>query len=155
MNLFGMDPAWGWLLVAGLLALLELLVPGVFLVWLAAAAALTGAATLLFGPPLVVQVLLFGLFSIGAVLAGAQIYRRSSQSSDDPLLNDRTARLIGRTVTVETAIEGGEGRVRVGDSVWTARGPDAEAGVRVRIVGAEGGCLSVLPVAALPGPDAD
>ena len=40
-------------------------------------------------------------------------------------------------------ISGGEGRVRVGDSVWTARGPDAPAGARVRIIRAEGATLWV------------
>ena len=77
---------------------------------------------------------------------------RNPVSSDDPLLNDRAARLIGETVEVVTAIENGEGRVKVGDSVWTARGPDAPAGARVEVVGAQGNCLNVRPVESLEGP---
>jgi inner membrane protein len=50
-------------------------------------------------------------------------------------------------VLVVTAIENGEGRVKVGDSVWVARGPDASAGSRVRVVGAQGACLTVQPSA--------
>jgi membrane protein implicated in regulation of membrane protease activity len=65
--------------------------------------------------------------------------------SSDPLLNDRTARLTGQIVTVIGAIENGEGRVKVGDGIWTARGPDAAAGTQVRIVGADGQCLRVEP----------
>ena len=61
---------------------------------------------------------------------GRRHYARNPVASDDPLLNDRTARLIGQNVEVVTAIENGEGRVRVGDSVWSARGADAPAGTR-------------------------
>ena len=46
-------------------------------------------------------------------------------------------------VTVETAIENNKGRVRVGDGVWNARGPDAPAGASVRIVAADGTVLTV------------
>jgi membrane protein implicated in regulation of membrane protease activity len=35
--------------------------------------------------------------------------------------------------------------VRVGDGVWTARGPDAEVGAHMRVVGAQGTCLTVVP----------
>ena len=41
------------------------------------------------------------------------------------------------------AIENGQGRVRVGDSEWNARGPDAAVGVHVRVTGAEGTVLLV------------
>jgi membrane protein implicated in regulation of membrane protease activity len=68
--------------------------------------------------------------------------------SADPLLNDRAARLIGETVLVVEPIIGGEGRVKVGDGVWTARGPDSAAGVRVRIASVQG---AVLHVESLPG----
>ena len=53
---------------------------------------------------------------------------------------------------VVTAIENGEGRVKVGDGVWAARGPDAPAGARMVVVGAEGTCLTVEPVKAVEGP---
>ena len=52
-------------------------------------------------------------------------------------------------VTVVVAIANGEGRVRVGDGVWSARGPDVAAGSRVRIHGADGNYLKVSPVPAL------
>jgi membrane protein implicated in regulation of membrane protease activity len=57
--------------------------------------------------------------------------------------NARATRLIGRIVTVESAIENGAGRVRVGDGVWNARGPDMPAGASVVIVAADGTCLTV------------
>jgi hypothetical protein len=136
-----------WLIVALALAVAEILVPGVFLIWLAAAAALTGLAALIFGIPLAFQFAVFALSAIAAVYAGRRWYANNPVESSDPLLNDRGARLIGENVVVVGAIENGQGRVRVGDGVWPARGPDAEAGSWVRVTGAEGTCLRVEPIA--------
>jgi membrane protein implicated in regulation of membrane protease activity len=150
MNLDGLEPHWVWLSAAALLGIAELLVPGVFLIWLAAAAALTGFAALLFGIPLAFQFALFALLALAATYVGRRWYANNPVESSDPQLNDRASRLTGKTVIVADAIEGGEGRVRVGDSVWAARGPDAPAGARVRITGAAGTCLTVEPIQNLP-----
>ena len=150
MNLGGLDAHWWWLIAAALLGILEIFLPGIFLVWMAAAAALTGIVVAFLPLPLPFQLALFGLLAMAAVLGGRRHYERHPVPSSDPLLNDRTARLIGEQVTVVTAIENGAGRVKVGDSVWTARGPDAAAGTRMKVTGAEGNCLRVEPVAALP-----
>jgi inner membrane protein len=72
--------------------------------------------------------------------------------SDEPDLNRRGSQLVGRLVVVEEAIVGGRGRVRVGDTVWAAEGPDCARGARVRIAGAQGAILMVEP-AQLFGPD--
>jgi hypothetical protein len=77
------------------------------------------------------------------VLGGRRWYERHPVGSADPMLNDRTSRLIGETVVVVNAIENGHGRVRVGDGVWPARGPDAPAGAHMRVTGADGTCLQV------------
>jgi membrane protein implicated in regulation of membrane protease activity len=138
-----LEPQWLWLLAATVLGIAELLVPGVFLIFLAAAAAVTGLATLVFGIPVAAQLLLFALLSVAAVYAGRRWYVGHPMPSADPLLNDRAARLRGEMLVVVEAIENGRGRVRVGDSVWACRGPDCPAGSRVRVVGADGACLKV------------
>ena len=150
MNIGDLDAHWWWLLAAALLALIELVAPGIFSIWIAAAAAATGLAVMATGLPLAFQLALFALLSMAAVYAGRRWYDRNPVHSSDPLLNDRTARLVGQTVTVVSAIRGGEGRVKVGDSVWAARGPDADEGSRVRVTGADGTCLRVEPERLLP-----
>jgi inner membrane protein len=140
-----LEPHWAWLLAATVLAMAELAVPGAFLIWIAAAAALTGVAAMLLGLALGPQLLLFCLFSVAAVLAGRR-FATSGGPSADPLLNDRAARLVGETVVVVDAIRDGRGRVKVGDGVWPARGDDADVGARVRITGADGACLRVEPL---------
>ena len=64
-------------------------------------------------------------------------------ASEDPNLNNRGARLTGEVVTVVEAIADGRGRVKVGDTEWSARGGDAAAGARVRVTGADGAVLLV------------
>jgi len=52
-------------------------------------------------------------------------------------------------VVVEAVDQNG-GRVRVGDSEWSARGGPAAVGERVRIVDVDGNCLKVEAERALP-----
>ena len=147
MSLGGIDAHWWWLLAAALLGILEIFLPGIFLIWMAAAAAITGILVAFLPLALPFQLALFALLAMAAVFGGRRHYERNPVASSDPLLNDRIARLIGQNVLVVTAIENGEGRVKVGDSVWTARGPDSPAGSRMRVVGAQGTCLTVEPSA--------
>ena len=154
-GLGGLEPHWWWLLAAALLGILEIFFPGVFLIWMAAAAALTGLIAALLPIALPFQLAIFGLLAMAAVFGGRRYYDNNPVPSSDPLLNDRTARLIGQNVLVVTAIENGEGRVKVGDSVWAARGPNAAAGTRMVVTGAEGTCLNVALAAPAELPAAE
>ena len=91
-----LEPHWMWLMAAIVLGIAELIAPGVFLIWLAAAAALTGLATLALGIGLPFQLVLFTLFSIAAVYGGRRWYLSNPVASSDPMLNERTQRLVGR-----------------------------------------------------------
>lgn len=134
---------WGWLVFAALLGIAEVMIPGVFLIWISIAAAITGLAALALPIALPLQFLLFAALSIAAVYAGRRWYVDNPVASTDPLLNDRAARLIGHSVIVAEPIVGGEGRVKVGDSVWSATGPDTPIGARVRVIGVDGTILRV------------
>jgi inner membrane protein len=140
------DWEWAWLIGGVAIAIAELAVPGMFLIWIGVAAMLTGLATMAFGLPLPAQLGLFAALAVLAVYLSRHVLDRVPIISDDPLLNERTARLIGRIVTVVEPIDRGEGRVRVGDGVWTATGPDLPAGTRVEIVRAIGARLVVEPL---------
>ncbi len=139
----GWDPDWFWLIAGVILAIAEILVPGFFLIWLAAAALITGALAMLLPVTMPIQVLLFAALSVVAVYAGRRWFALNPIESTDPKLNDRGARLVGETVTVVDAIVNGRGRVKVGDSVWIAKGADATAGTTVRVTGTDGATLFV------------
>lgn len=138
-------PATAWLALGLFLCIAELIVPGVFLIWLGIAALATGLTAWLVDVPLAWLFVEFAILSVASVYVGRSLFGGDEPASHDPLLNDRTARLIGEPAVVEEAIIGGRGRVRVGDSVWIAFGSDAPVGTRLRITGAEQGMLKVEP----------
>ncbi len=138
-----LEPHWFWLILAALLGTAEIVVPGVFLIWFAAAAAITGVIAFILPIGMTAQAGLFALLSVVAVYVGRNWFRRNPIISDDPKLNDRGARLQGEIVTVVETIANGRGRVKVGDSVWNARGNDAAEGTQVRVAGADGSVLLV------------
>jgi membrane protein implicated in regulation of membrane protease activity len=146
----GLEAHWVWLTLGVLLAGLEMLVPGVYLIWLGIAAIVTGVLTGLLHLSLPAQVIDFVFLSLIVAYSARRFLSESPIVSADPLMNRRGARLVGETAVVVQAIEHGSGRVHVGDSEWIAKGPDLPVGERVRITGNEGATLLVEPVALLP-----
>jgi len=139
----GIEPHWLWLTLGLALAVGEMAIPGVFLIWMAGAALITGFAAWILPIPFSLQVVLFAVLSMAAVFAGRNWLARHPIEPADPKMNDRGARAVGQTVMVTQVIEGGEGRVKLGDSEWLARGPDAEPGTRMRVAGHDGAVLVV------------
>jgi len=144
------DPGWLWLIGGVLLLILEVIAPGFFLVFIGAAAMATGLFTVLFDLGAASQLALFALYAVIAVMVGRRFYANRNVDSTDPLLNDRAGRLVGKVVTVVADVDDHGGRVRVGDSDWSARGGPAAVGERVRITGVEGNCLTVEADRVLP-----
>jgi membrane protein implicated in regulation of membrane protease activity len=147
----GVDAFWVWLTLGLVLAGLEMLVPGVYLIWLGIAAIITGLLTMALHPSLPVQVVEFVALALIAAFSARRMLRDKGIASPDPLLNRRGARLVGEIATVTHAIEAGSGRVHLGDSDWIARGPDVPVGERVRVTGSEGAVLLVEPAKLLKG----
>ncbi len=144
-----LEVRWAWVALGLVLAGLEMLVPGVYLFWLALAALTTGALAFVFDVGVPLQIVEFVFLSLIFVFTARRMVSERPIHSSDPLLNDRLGRLVGQTGTVSHAIEHGEGRVRQGDSEWNARGPELPAGTRVRITGFDGGTLVVEPLTLL------
>ncbi len=144
---------WIWITIGIVLAALEMLVPGVYLIWLAVAAIVTGLLTLGLGVGLPMQIILFVSISLIAAYSAKRFLRDHPIESSDPLLNQRGSQMIGQIAVVTQAFEGGTGRVKHGDSEWLARGPDCAEGARVRITGSEGTQLVVEAVDLLVPPE--
>ena len=136
-------PHWCGLALGLVLAIGEMTIPGVFLIWLSGAAIVTGLAVWVLPIGLPLQVLLFAGLSVVALFVGRNYLRAHPVEAADPMMNDRLARAVGEVVSVTQRIEAGSGRVKLGDSEWLARGPDAGAGTRMRVVAADGVILIV------------
>jgi len=142
-----LDPAALWLAAGLALGIAELLVPGVFLVFLAMAAGVTAlTAWAIPELPVGLQLAEFAVWSVACVMIGRRWYRDFPVESDAPVLNAPTLRLRGQIVTVTTPIISGEGRARLGDGEWPVRGPDADIGTRLRVAHVDSGVLLVEPI---------
>ena len=144
------EPGWLWLIGGVLLLIAEIVAPGFFLLFVGAAAIATGVFVLLFDLGLAPALALFAIYTALAVAVGRRVYANRPVASSAPHLNDRSAQLVGRSVTVVQSVDRHGGRVRVGDSEWTARGGPAEPGARVRVTAVEGNCLLVEAERSLP-----
>lgn len=138
-----LESHWAWLALGLILAVAEMAIPGVFLIWLAGAALVTGALAWALPLSLALQIVVFAALAIVAVFSGKRYLRANPVVSADPLMNDRGGRLVGEVVVVTNVIESGSGRVKYGDSEWLAKGPDAEPGTRMRVSGHDGTVLLV------------
>jgi membrane protein implicated in regulation of membrane protease activity len=152
MSGFSLEPEWLWLIGGILLLIAELIAPGFFLVFIGGAAVVTGLAALLLHLDLPLEFAIFAILAFIAVrVGGRRAYSMRYDYSADPYLNDRAKRLLGRVVIAVSPVDSNGGRVKVGDTEWSARGGPAAAGERVRIVDVEGNCLKVEPEHVLPG----
>src|SRR5688500_3959609 len=116
---------WSWLILGLVLIGLELVAPGVFLIWLGLAAVLTGlldAALDLSWQP---AVLMFAVLAVVSVIVGWMATRsRNEDEGGRPSLNRRGYTLVGQVFTLESPVIEGSGRIRVDDSSWRVVGPD-------------------------------
>ncbi|GHC64167.1 NfeD family protein [Limoniibacter endophyticus] len=133
--------AWSWITFGLVLLVLEILAPGVFLLWIGIAALIVGMASLLLWDMAFwvwqVQTIVFLALTFVCVYVGNRYFRSSSQKSDTPYLNERVRQLVGRTATLAEPIENGTGRIHIGDTLWRVTGPDLPEGTRVRVKGVD------------------
>lgn len=138
-----LESHWVWLTIGLILGAAEIVAPGFFLMWLGLAAFVTGIVAWALPISTPGEVILFAALAVATVYGARRWLMQNPIVSDDPLLNDRGGRMIGEVVTVVEAITDGRGRVKVGDTVWSAKGTDAAVGSKVRITGAQSSVLMV------------
>lgn len=142
---------WHWWSLAVLLGIIEILVPGVFFIWLAAAALLNGLVILIFSPGWEYQIMLFAAFSVGSLFLWHRIGRKNKDESTH--LNRRGEQMIGRNVILIDAIVNGRGSARLNDSVWRVEGEDMPAGTSVIVTGVDGTILKVKKIKSSSHPN--
>jgi hypothetical protein len=142
MRFFDIFNIYTWAALAALLVAAEVILPGMHLIWFGVAAAVIAALVWFIPFSGEVQLVLFGLASLVAVYYGRRLTATPAKS-DAPFLNERAHQYIGREVVVEDAIERGRGRVRVGDTLWLAEGPNLPAGAKVTVKDVKGTVLVV------------
>lgn len=134
-------PAWLlWAIAAVLLAVGELLTPGLFFLGPVAVAAVLACILALLGLGAVGQILGFIVASIASVAVLRPLAR--SHLHVPPLLRTGTAALVGTKALVLDRVDVNGGRVRIGGEDWSARAflddQVLEPGERVEVVKIEG-----------------
>lgn len=139
---------WFWFVLSLVLFAMEMMMPGVIFMWLAFAGIAVGILVLAL-PDLgwETQFIVFSVLGLISVYSGRNYLRKNPITSEDENLNLRGSRYIGRNYELERELVNGEGKVRIGDTLWLVRGDfDGKVGTSVKVVGTDGVVLIVEPV---------
>ncbi len=138
---------WFWWIIAALLLIGEMIAPGFFLLWLAAAAALTALIDMAVGFGWQAEIATFAALSLALVLVTwRMVSAQWHPESDQPNLNKRLQGFVGQSFVLDKPIANGRGKIRIQDALWDVLGPDCPAGASVTITGVNGMQLTVVPV---------
>jgi membrane protein implicated in regulation of membrane protease activity len=134
---------WTWWVIAGIFLLVELMLPGVFFMWLGLAAALIGIIDLFADLSWQVEIALFAVFSVLLVLF---VRPRVKFPEGEPSnLNRRMDDYVWRSYVLDEPIVNGRGKVRIDDTLWTVSGTDLGKGEWVKVTAVDGTRLLVEP----------
>src|SRR5215471_8346188 len=128
---------WNWFILAALLFLLEVLAPGMFMLWLGLSALIVGIVGSAVVLSWQVQVIGFAVLALVLVPAWRHFATKVEKPAESPFLNRRAEGYIGRVFTLDKPIVDGTGAVRIDDTIWRVSGPDCPAGSRVRVAGTD------------------
>ncbi len=138
---------WWWFVAAGALAVVEVILPTFFFLWLSVACCLSGIVLSLV-PSVVVwqQLVLFSLFAVVSIFVGR--FFKSKKSLQQASLNNRMDGYVGRVVALTKDVENGFGEVRFDDMPWKAHTihDGLKKGDRVQVVGISGMSFEIQPV---------
>jgi inner membrane protein len=135
--------SWNWFILAVLLFLLEVLAPGMFMLWLGLSAILVGVISSAVVWSWQAQLIAFAVLAIVLVPVWRYFASKVEKPVDNPFLNRRAEGYVGRVFTLDKPIIDGVGAVRIDDTIWRVSGPDCPAGSRVRVARTDGANLLV------------
>lgn len=130
---------WNWWVLAIFFMIAEMLIPAFFFLSMAIAGVITGLVVWIM-PNLLpeTQLLIFCLLSIVSLIAWRKYGKKVNKLSDKPLLNKRGQQYVGRVFNLHEAIENGQGKIKVDDTIWKVRGEDCDIDSKVKVVASYG-----------------
>ncbi len=137
---------WEWSTFGLILMILELIMPGTFIIWFGLGAIMTGV--IIAFVPLTVsgQLATFAVCSAISLFFGFFVYKRIFGANKEVAQKNKTGahKYIGQSFKVVEAIEDDLGKVAVGDTVWLAKSKHPIAkGRRAKVIDVEGTVLIV------------
>ena len=127
---------WHWLILAAVLLIIEMLTFTSFFLFFAIATSIVAVVTF-FVPELALsmQLLVFGVLSLFAVVLAYRMFRVKKQQKYEGLdVNDRMGHYIGQyIILVEDAYEG-VAKAKIGDAMWRVIINDGRKGDKIKII---------------------
>lgn len=118
------SPVINWVIVGIVFSLLELIVPGVYLIWFGLAAFVVSLIVYFSAIAFTTQLIWFALLSIVFAVLGLYAYRYILFKAEPPAeyrnLNNSAEQYVGSLVTVAEDVEDNRTKVKIGDTYWLA-----------------------------------
>ncbi|MEP1144137.1 MAG: NfeD family protein [Henriciella sp.] len=144
--------AWHWLALALILLSVEMMTGTWDLLWVGIAAGVTSAFAA-FAPAGIAgwegQLIFFAIASTVLFVVGRTLFKSMRENVEEhPTLNKRMAGTLGQRGVVADDFAGGLGRVKLGDTEWSAQSTDGAnlaSGAAIIVEATEGNMLKVRP----------
>ena len=144
MNWMADNADWLWWSVGVVLLAGEMILPGVYLLWIGLASLVTGVVAWLFpGWGFEGHGMMFAALATLSIYLGNRFFYQKAALIEDAEVNVRGKRFVGKVFEVVEPIKNGQGHVQVGDSRWMAQGPDMKKGALAKVVSVDGTVLMV------------
>lgn len=114
--------AWHWLIFAFVLLGLEIIGTGGFFIGVGCAALIQAGITALF-PDMSwqLQTSTYTVLAVVFTVLYWRVFKKYNEQTDNSLLNDRAAQLIGRRANLEEDVPTGQTKIQFGDTLWKAQ----------------------------------
>ena len=137
---------WSWLIIAGLLLIVEVFGTAGYFLWFGLSAALVAALLAVLPMAWTWQLVCFASLALATGIGWW--YRLKQKPATASSLNNPGKSYLGREVILHEAIVSGRGKIKLNDGFWLVEGPDLAAGQMVKIIGQEGVIFKVEPLNA-------
>ena len=143
------SPVVNWIIAGLALSLLELIVPGVYLIWFGLAAFVVGIAVYFLPIELTTQLIVFaiasGIFAVIGVAVYRYVFSKAQVPAEYKNLNNTAEQYVGQLVTVAEEAEDNRTKVKIGDTYWLASCQKAfKQGDTAKVVGVKDSLILII-----------
>lgn len=143
------SPVVNWIIAGLALSLLELIVPGVYLIWFGFAAFVVGIGVYFIPMELTTQLIVFaiasGIFAVIGVAVYRYVFNKVQVPAEYKNLNNTAEQYVGLLVTVAEDAADNRTKVKIGDTYWLASCQKAfKQGDTAKVVGVKDSLILII-----------
>lgn len=143
------SPVVNWIIAGLMLSLLELIVPGVYLIWFGFAAFIVGITVYFLPLEFTTQLIIFaiasGIFAVIGVAVYRYVFNKAQVPAEYKNLNNTAEQYVGQLVTVAEDAADNRTKVKIGDTYWLAScQKDFKKGDTAKVVGVKDSLILII-----------